>query len=145
MSPSAVVGLQYDHTCCVLLTLSNRHWGVSSEYKLARLRRLDEKGVASHIIQVIGLSMPNETVANGYFMTCHLLHRCKDIRSRPLPSLAHWTIVGLDGYTTRHPAEQRGSLCFLKRIEEDVGWRTTCMVRHLEDQWGELSGLDSST
>ncbi|KAB8202747.1 hypothetical protein BDV34DRAFT_200519 [Aspergillus parasiticus] len=124
MSPSAVVGLQYYHTCWILLTLSNRHWGVSSEYELARLRRLDEKTVASHIVQVIGLSMSNETVANGYFMACHLLHRY--------------------GYTIRHPAEQRGSLCFLKRVEKDVGWRTTWMVRHLEDQWGELSGLDSS-
>ncbi|KAB8217936.1 hypothetical protein BDV33DRAFT_131979 [Aspergillus novoparasiticus] len=94
-----------------LLTLSNRHWGVSSEYELARLRRLDEKAVASHIIQVIGLSMSNETVANGYFMACNLLHRY--------------------GYTTRHPAEQRGSVCFLKRVEKDVGWRTTWMVRHL--------------
>ncbi|KAE8340461.1 hypothetical protein BDV24DRAFT_62772 [Aspergillus arachidicola] len=52
MSPSAVVGLQYDHTCCILLTLSNRHRGVPSEYELARLRRLDEKAVASHIIQI---------------------------------------------------------------------------------------------
>lgn len=88
--------------------------------------------------------MFNEPVANGYFMSCHLLHRCNDIRSQPLPSLAHRTHIGLDGYKIRHPAEQRGSLCFLERVKKDVGWRMTWMVRHLEHQWGELSGLDSS-
>ncbi|EAU33702.1 conserved hypothetical protein [Aspergillus terreus NIH2624] len=123
MSPSAVVGLQYYHTCRILLTLSDRHWGISSDYELARLRRLEEKTVASHIVQVIGLSMSNETVENAYFMACHLLHRY--------------------GYTLRHPAEHRGSLRFLERVEKAIGWRTAEMVHELESRWSELSALDS--
>ncbi|KAL4895177.1 hypothetical protein BDV59DRAFT_174597 [Aspergillus ambiguus] len=122
MSPSAVVGLQYYHTCRILLTLSDRHWGIESDYELARLRRMEENTVASHVVQVIGLSMSNETVENAYFMACHLLHRY--------------------GYCLKHPAEHRGSLEFLRRVEKAVGWRTAWMVDELEGQWEELSGLD---
>ncbi|THC96703.1 hypothetical protein EYZ11_003809 [Aspergillus tanneri] len=46
-----------------------------SNYDLARLRRVEENTIASHIIQVIGLSISNETVENAYFMACHLLVR----------------------------------------------------------------------
>ncbi|KAF9893211.1 hypothetical protein FE257_011634 [Aspergillus nanangensis] len=123
MSPSAVVGLQYYHTCCIFLTLSNRHWGEPNDYELARRRRLEESAVASHVLQVIGLSISNETVENAYFMACHLLHRY--------------------GYTLRRPVEQRESVRFLERAEKVVGWRTAWMVRELENQWGELRRLNS--
>jgi hypothetical protein len=36
-----------------------------------------QKVIASHVMQVIGLSSSNETVENAYFMACHLLYRCK--------------------------------------------------------------------
>ncbi|KAH8424947.1 uncharacterized protein LDX57_002693 [Aspergillus melleus] len=76
MAPSAVVGLQYYHTCCILLASADRHWGTVSNFGIARQRRIEESTIASHIIQVIGLSMSNETVENAYFMACHLLVRC---------------------------------------------------------------------
>lgn len=88
-----VVGLQYYHTCQILLTSSDRHWGVVSNYERARLRRIEDvrtlecltipytyipqKVIASHVVQVIGLSSSNETVENAYFMACHLLYRCE--------------------------------------------------------------------
>ncbi|KAK1147816.1 hypothetical protein N8T08_000329 [Aspergillus melleus] len=75
MSPSAVVGLQYYHTCCILLASADRHWETVSNFGIARQRRIEESTIASHIIQVIGLSMSNETVENAYFMACHLLVR----------------------------------------------------------------------
>ncbi|KAE8146861.1 hypothetical protein BDV25DRAFT_161639 [Aspergillus avenaceus] len=123
MSPPAVVGLQYYHTCQILLTVSDRHWGVVSNYERARLRRVEENIVASHVVQVIGLSMSNDTVENAYFMACHLLYRY--------------------GHCLRHPAEQRGSLKFLTHVEQSVGWRTARIMRGLEEQWGELRALES--
>ncbi|KAE8309782.1 hypothetical protein BDV41DRAFT_567099 [Aspergillus transmontanensis] len=139
MSPPAVVGLQYYHACQILLTSSDRHWGVVSNYERARLRRIEEvrtmeclailythrpqKVIASHVVQVIGLSSSNETVENAYFMACHLLYRY--------------------GHCLRHPVEKRGSLKFLTRVESSVGWRTGWIIRELEDQWNELQGLDS--
>ncbi|GFN20826.1 Zn(II)2Cys6 transcription factor [Aspergillus tubingensis] len=122
MSPSAVVGLQYYHASCILLTSSHRHWNVSSDYELARLRRTEERTIASHLVRTIGLSMSNETVENAYFMACHLLHRY--------------------GYCLRHPSEKQGSLQFLRRVEKAVGWRTNWMIRELEAQWGELAEMD---
>ncbi|RDK37501.1 hypothetical protein M752DRAFT_308859 [Aspergillus phoenicis ATCC 13157] len=122
MSPPAVVGLQYYHASCILLTSSHRHWNVSSDYELARLRRTEERTIASHLVRTIGLSMSNETVENAYFMACHLLHRY--------------------GYCLRHPSEKQGSLKFLRRVEKAVGWRTDWMIRELEVQWGELAEMD---
>ncbi|KAA8650851.1 uncharacterized protein ATNIH1004_003540 [Aspergillus tanneri] len=122
MSAPAAVGLQYYHTCCILLTSADRHWGTVSNYDLARLRRVEENTIASHIIQVIGLSISNETVENAYFMACHLLVRY--------------------GYCLRHPVVQRGTLEFLKRVEKVIGWRTANAVRELKKQWGELRDLD---
>ncbi|KAF4214430.1 hypothetical protein CNMCM5878_009240 [Aspergillus fumigatiaffinis] len=123
MSPPAVVGMQYYHTSCIFLTLSNRHWQAASDFELARLQRIVENTIASHLNMVIGLSMSNETVENAYFMACHLLHRY--------------------GYCLRHPLEQRGSLRFLAHVEKTVGWRTRWMIRELEKQWSELRGLDT--
>ncbi|KAB8263364.1 hypothetical protein BDV32DRAFT_4924 [Aspergillus pseudonomiae] len=123
MLTGIVVGLQYYHTCQILLTSSDRHWGVVSNYERARLRRIEEKVIASHVVQVIGLSSSNETVENAYFMACHLLYRY--------------------GHCLRHPAEKRGSLKFLTQVEGSVGWRTGWIIRELEDQWNELQGLDS--
>ncbi|KAH1307168.1 hypothetical protein KXW98_002737 [Aspergillus fumigatus] len=123
MSPPAVVGMQYYHTSCIFLTLSNRHWQAASDYELARLQRVVENTIASHLNMVIGLSMSNETVENAYFMACHLLHRY--------------------GYCLRHPLEQRGSLRFLAHVEKTVGWRTRWMISELEKQWSELRGLDT--
>ncbi|KAB8238025.1 uncharacterized protein BDW43DRAFT_296989 [Aspergillus alliaceus] len=127
ISPPAVVGLQYYHTCQILLATSDRHWGVVSNYERARLRRIEEVSafgaIASHVVQVIGLSMSNETVENAYFMACHLLYRY--------------------GHCLRHPAEKRGSLQFLRQVEGSVGWRTGWIIRELEEQWSELQGLDS--
>ncbi|PWY91783.1 hypothetical protein BO94DRAFT_533239 [Aspergillus sclerotioniger CBS 115572] len=122
MSPPAVVGLQYYHASRILLTSSHRHWGVGSSYELARLRRIEEKTIAFHLVSVIGLSTSNETVENAYFMACHLLHQY--------------------GYCLRHPSEQQGSLKFLHRVEKVVGWRTTWMIRELETQWTELAKMD---
>ncbi|KAF7172406.1 hypothetical protein CNMCM6106_006596 [Aspergillus hiratsukae] len=42
MSPPAVVGMQYYHTSCIFLTLSNRHWQAASDYELARSQRIVE-------------------------------------------------------------------------------------------------------
>ncbi|RAL13250.1 uncharacterized protein BO97DRAFT_469953 [Aspergillus homomorphus CBS 101889] len=61
---------------CIFLSVSDRHWSVVSDYELARLKRVGEKTISSHLTKVIGLSMSNETVENAYFMACHLLHRC---------------------------------------------------------------------
>lgn len=35
----AVVGMQYYHTSCIFLTLSNRHWQAASDFELARSQR----------------------------------------------------------------------------------------------------------
>ncbi|KAL2830524.1 hypothetical protein BDW59DRAFT_141065 [Aspergillus cavernicola] len=123
VSPPAVVGLQYYHTSRIILATSNKHQGIVSDYELARLRRLEEQIIASHLINVIGLSKSNETVSNAYFMGCHLLHRY--------------------GFCLRQPAEQRGSLEFLSLVEKRIGWPTSSIVRQLEDEWSELHSLDT--
>lgn len=38
----AAVGLQYYHTCCILLASANRHWGTVSNFGLARQQRIEE-------------------------------------------------------------------------------------------------------
>ncbi|KAI9373035.1 hypothetical protein BJX61DRAFT_504980 [Aspergillus egyptiacus] len=123
VSPPAVVGLQYYHTARIILATSNKYQGIISDYELARLRRLEEQTIASHLISVIGLSKSNETVENAYFMCCHLLHRY--------------------GFCLRHPAEHRGSLEFLSRVEKRVGWPTAWIIRQLEHEWRELRRLDA--
>ncbi|KAL2870703.1 uncharacterized protein BJX67DRAFT_390490 [Aspergillus lucknowensis] len=123
VSPPAVVGLQYYHTSRIILVTSNKREGIVNDYELARLRRLEEQIIASHIINVIGLSKSNETVDNAYFMACHLLQRY--------------------GFCLRHPAERQGSLEFLALVEKRIGWRTSWIVRQLETEWNELRSLDS--
>jgi hypothetical protein len=39
---AVVVGMQYYHTSCIFLTLSNRHWQAASDYELARSQRIVE-------------------------------------------------------------------------------------------------------
>ncbi|KAJ6086302.1 hypothetical protein N7486_010583 [Penicillium sp. IBT 16267x] len=46
------------------------------------------------------------------------------------------------GYCLHHPAEQRGSLRFLSRVEEVLGWRTAWIKEQLERQWTELAEVD---
>lgn len=87
---------------------------------------------------VIGLALSNETVENAFFMACHLVHRCK-----PPPHSYPTSLIKIDGYCLRHPAEQQGSLKFLAHVEKRVGWRTAWMVEELEQQWQELSTMDS--
>lgn len=53
---------------------------------------------------------------------------------------ANHTIVG---YCLRHSAEQQGSLKFLAQVEKVLGWRTSWMMRELEEQWTELAAVDS--
>lgn len=38
----SVVGLQYYHTCCILLASADRHWGTVSNFGIARQRRIEE-------------------------------------------------------------------------------------------------------
>ena len=46
-----------------------------------------------------------------------------------------------DGYCLHHESEQRGSLKFLDRMEQALGWRTSWIARGLEQQWRELHDL----
>ncbi|KAL3469905.1 hypothetical protein BJX99DRAFT_267827 [Aspergillus californicus] len=123
VSPPAVVGLQYYHTSRIILATSNEHRGIVSDYELARSRRLEEQIIATHLINVIGLSKSNETVDNAYFMCCHLLSRY--------------------GFCLRHTAERQGSLDFLSLVEKQIGWPTSRIVTQLEDEWRELHSLDA--
>ncbi|KAL3452323.1 hypothetical protein BJX65DRAFT_177938 [Aspergillus insuetus] len=123
VSPPAVVGLQYYHTSRIILETSNRHEGVISDFELAKRKRIEEQIIASHIINVIGLSKSNETVDNAYFMACHLLKRY--------------------GFCLRHPSERQGSLEFLTMVEKRLGWPTSQIIQALEAEWGELQALDS--
>ncbi|KAJ5670947.1 hypothetical protein N7507_000074 [Penicillium longicatenatum] len=122
MSGPAVVGMQYFHTARIFITLSDPHSQSMSDYELARSRRVAERTIATHMLTVVGLSWSNESVENGYFMACHLLHRF--------------------GYCLHHPAEQQGSLRFLSRVEEVLGWRTAWIKEQLERQWTELAEVD---
>lgn len=122
MSPPAVVGMQYYHAACIFLSASDPLSKPTSDFELARSRRLAEKTIATHVVTVIGLSWSNESVQNAYFMACHLLYRF--------------------GYCLRHPAEQQGSLRFLSRLEKVLGWRTCWIKRGLEKQWADLAELD---
>ena len=47
------------------------------------------------------------------------------------------------GYCLRHPAEQKGALRFLGRVEKVLGWRTEWIKGELEQQWAELAQVDS--
>lgn len=47
------------------------------------------------------------------------------------------------GYCLKHWTEQQGSLTFLSRVEEVLGWRTSWIKRELERQWAELGQVDS--
>ncbi|KAL3455100.1 hypothetical protein BJX64DRAFT_80318 [Aspergillus heterothallicus] len=123
VSPPAVVGLQYYYTSRIILETSNRHEDIVSDFELARLKRVEEQIIASHIINVIGLSKSNETVDNAYFMACHLLKRY--------------------GFCLRHPCERQGSLEFLSLVEKRMGWPTTKIIHELEAEWGELRALDA--
>ncbi|KAK9857791.1 Fungal transcriptional regulatory protein [Penicillium brevicompactum] len=123
ISPPAVVGMQYYHSACIFLTLSDTPSHCMSDYEIACSRRLKEKTIAEHLVMVIGLSLSNESVENAYFMASHLLHRF--------------------GYCLRHIVEQQGALKFLERVEKRLGWRTSWMMRELEDQWLELAAFDS--
>ncbi|KAJ5173464.1 uncharacterized protein N7500_001395 [Penicillium coprophilum] len=123
ISPPAVVGMQYYHSACIFLTLSESQPPNMTDYERARSRRVKEKVIADHLVVVIGLSLSNESVENAYFMASHLLHRF--------------------GYCLRNVVEQEGSLQFLTRVEKVLGWRTSWMMRELEHQWTELAGFDS--
>ncbi|OOQ88204.1 Zn(II)2Cys6 transcription factor [Penicillium brasilianum] len=123
MSAPVVVGMQYYHAACIFLTFSEGCSRPMSDYQMARSRRMSERTIASHIVSVIGLSQSNESVQNAYFMACHLLHRF--------------------GYCLKNRAEQQGSMEFLSRVEEVMGWRTSWIKRELERQWAELSQVDS--
>ncbi|KAJ5732243.1 hypothetical protein N7493_003724 [Penicillium malachiteum] len=122
MSAPAVVGMQYYHTACIFLSLSDPHSQPANDYELARNRRMTERTIATHLVTVIGLSWSNESVQNAYFMACHLLHRF--------------------GYCLRHVSEQQGALRFLGRVEKVLGWRTSWIKQELEQQWTELAQLD---
>ncbi|KAJ5505186.1 hypothetical protein N7463_008060 [Penicillium fimorum] len=123
ISPPAVVGMQYYHSACIFLTLSESQSVGITDYERARARRLKEKTIADHLVVVIGLSLSNESVENAYFMASHLLHRF--------------------GYCLRNVVEQEGSLQFLTQVEKVLGWRTSWMMRELEHQWAELAAFDS--
>ncbi|CAG8924652.1 unnamed protein product [Penicillium salamii] len=123
ISPPAVVGMQYYHSACIFLTLSDIPSHCMTDYEIARSKRAKEKTIAEHLVMVIGLSLSNESVENAYFMASHLLHRF--------------------GYCLRHKVEQQGALQFLTRVEKNLGWRTSWMMHELEDQWVELAALDS--
>ncbi|OQE72151.1 hypothetical protein PENNAL_c0099G06023 [Penicillium nalgiovense] len=119
ISPPAVIGMQYYHSACIFLTLSETPSHNMSDYERARSRRVKEKTIADHLVMVIGLSLSNESVENAYFMACHLLHRF--------------------GYCLRNVVEHEGSLKFLARVENMLGWRTSWIMRELEHQWAELA------
>ena len=113
-----MVGLQYYHAAKIFLTASHARWCPGSDYEVARSRRIAEVGIryrgcstatnmgqkviAGHLLVVIGLSLSNESVHNGYFMACHLLHRCKfppwDISMRLLRS--RWVLFATSNRTT---------------------------------------------
>lgn len=124
ISSPAVIGMQYYHSACIFLTLSESPSHNMSDYERARTRRVQEKTIADHLVMVIGLSLSNESVENAYFMASHLLHRF--------------------GYCLRTVVEQEGSLQFLSRVEKVIGWRTSWIMRELEHQWTELAAFDSS-
>lgn len=71
---------------------------------------------------------------------------CIVVRSRPNPSVMHILIIHISkhavGYCLHHPAEQQGSLRFLSRVEEVLGWRTAWIKNLLERQWTELAEVD---
>ncbi|KAJ5924993.1 hypothetical protein N7454_007632, partial [Penicillium verhagenii] len=122
MSGPAMVGMQYYHTARIFMTLSDPSLQPVSDYELACGRRMAERTIATHILTVVGLSLSNESVENGFFMACHLLH--------------------CFGYCLRHPAEQQGSLDFLNQVEKVLGWRTAWIKEQLERQWNELAEID---
>ncbi|CAG7992809.1 unnamed protein product [Penicillium salamii] len=134
-----VVGMQYYHSACIFLTLSDIPSHCMNDYEIARSKRAKEKTIAEHLVMVIGLSLSNESVENAYFMASHLLHRCS-FRKFPHTPLANCVIVG---YCLRHKVEQQGALQFLTRVEKHLGWRTSWMMHELEDQWVELAAFDS--
>lgn len=90
---------------------------------------------------VIGLSLSNESVENAYFMACHLLHRCSCALHIPRQLLP--TDLSLVGYCLRNVVEHEGSLKFLARVENMLGWRTSWIMRELEHQWAELAEFDA--
>ncbi|KAJ5171694.1 hypothetical protein N7492_004287 [Penicillium capsulatum] len=124
MAAPAVVGMQYYHTACIFLTLSDPRSETSTDYEQARDRRRAERTIARHIKTVIALSLSNESVQNAYFMASHLLHRF--------------------GYCLRDPVERRGAHRFLSRVEKTLGWRTAWMQRELEQQWSEMDAFNHS-
>ncbi|KAJ5358624.1 uncharacterized protein N7496_011037 [Penicillium cataractarum] len=123
MSPPAVVGLQYYHASRIFLTLSDAPSQRMTDYEMSRARLIAETTVANHLVMAIGLSLSNESVQNSYFIASHLLQRF--------------------GYCLRQPAEQRGALRFLSRVEKNLGWRTSWMGRELEQQWEERAVLNT--
>ena len=70
--------------------------------------------------------------------TCYIAVRFE----HPLPSLLLAKSAAV-GYCLRHTVEQQGALKFLERVEKRLGWRTSWMMRELEDQWLELAAFDS--
>ncbi|KAJ6155261.1 hypothetical protein N7470_005827 [Penicillium chermesinum] len=122
MSASAVVGMQYYHTACIFLTLCGPNSQSGNDFENARTRRMAERTIATHIANVIGLSLSNESVQNAYFMPCHLLQRF--------------------GYCIRNSMEKQGSLKFLAHMEKVIGWQTAWIKRELEQQWTELAEID---
>ncbi|OKL61972.1 hypothetical protein UA08_02562 [Talaromyces atroroseus] len=131
MSPPAVVGLQYYHASSIFLTLSDAPPQQLTDYEISRARLIAEvcfqrhppRKIASHVVTAIGLSLSNESVQSSYFIASHLLHRF--------------------GYCLRQPAEQRGALKFLSRVEKNLGWRTSWIGQELERQWSELAVVGS--
>lgn len=60
------------------------------------------------------------------------------VRSAPIG----WGILltdHLDGHLLRNPVEQQGSLSFLCRVEEMLGWRTAWIRQELGRQWTEMA------
>ncbi|KAJ5133093.1 hypothetical protein N7526_004458 [Penicillium atrosanguineum] len=119
MSAPAVVGMQYYYAARIFLTLTDPQSLQMNDYARARFRHQAERTIAAHVATVIGLSLSNESVQNAYFMACHLLHRY--------------------GHCLRDQAEQEGSLNFLDRVENVLGWRTAWIRQELGRQWAEMA------
>ena len=51
--------------------------------------------------------------------------------------------LSLVGYCLRNVVEHEGSLKFLARVENMLGWRTSWIMRELEHQWTELAAFDA--
>ncbi|KAK2593520.1 hypothetical protein QQS21_008786 [Conoideocrella luteorostrata] len=93
---------------------------IRTGFEAAKVRRFNEKLIATYLCALMGLATSNEGAFNAWYLPCHMLELC--------------------GYLLRSPIDREKTLEFLVQVPCKIQWKTSALVRTLKDQWKGLDG-----